>query len=242
MQVIIINQKVSEKFRVGYRDTFYKNQANIVSIINYFSEMARLAGKYYEQEKDILKEESIAWVILNWEIDVKRYPKYGEHIHVQTIAHAIDRFIAFREFLIYDENNKLITSAKSKWILFNVEKRRPTSARSYMYDLYGVTSTEAPFEINNPQAFDVDNSDFSKAFEIRKFDVDYYHHVNNAIYPLWIYESLPLNFTDTHIVKHIKLYYKKETTYGEHVIVHTRKTAENSYSHEIKNRKVKLYY
>jgi acyl-ACP thioesterase len=240
VKVIKIDNKVSEKFRVGYRDTFYKKEANIVSIINYFSEIAQLAGSYYDLEKDILKDELIAWIILNWDISVTRYPKYGEHISVHTIAHSIDRFIAFREFLAYDADGSLITVGKSKWILFNVEKRRPAVARDYMYDLYGVKTKEPPFDIPLPKKVKNMENMIIKEFEIRKGDVDYYDHVNNAIYPLWIYESMPVAFTDANCVERIKLYYKKETTYGKSIIVHTHKNNENSYSHEITDKDGKI--
>jgi len=234
--VIKINNRITENYRIGYRDTFYKKQANIVSIINYFSEIAQLAGSYYDRERDILKDESIAWIILNWDIEVLKYPKYGETIQVHTIAHSIDRFIAYREFLIYDANAQLITKAKSKWILFNVEKRRPTAARDYMYDLYGVKTAEPPFEITNPQKLEGNEETIIKKFDIRKSDVDYYDHVNNAIYPLWIYESISEEFTGQNAVKHMNLYYKKEITFGEAVYVHTNKTGAFSFSHEIKNK------
>ncbi|MFP4461097.1 MAG: acyl-ACP thioesterase domain-containing protein [Thermotogota bacterium] len=146
-----INNTICKQLNVRYSDCFYREHTNIVSILGFFNEIAQEAGYYYDKEKNILKDESLAWIILNWDIEVNRYPAYREQVKVCTIARSIDRFIAFREFQLFDDNDQLLARGKSKWILLNLEKRRPAVARDYMYALYGVTSTVAPFNVNKPK-------------------------------------------------------------------------------------------
>ena len=232
MKVKPINNTICKTLNVRYTDCFYREQTNIVSILNFFNEIAQEAGYYYDQEKNILKDESLAWIILNWDIDVNRYPKYRERVKVCTIARAIDRFIAFREFQILDEKDQLLARGKSKWILLNLEKRRPAVARDYMYDLYGVTETEPPFTISKPLEFK-GKGDEQILFRVRKRDVDGYEHVNNTVYAYWINEAVPDEVTDRMMLRNVRIYYKRETTYPNDVLIHNEVKEQGHILHRI---------
>jgi len=206
---------------VRYTDCFYQEKTNIVSVLGFFNEIAQEAGFYYDKEKNILKDESLAWIILNWDIDIKRYPRYREKVKTCTIARSIDRFIAFREFKLYDVNDDLLARGKSKWILLNLKKRRPAVARDYMYELYGVKSTVAPFNVNKPKELKEQENE-KVLFRVRKRDVDAYEHVNNTVYAYWINESVSDEVTDQMMLKNLRIYYKRETTYPNDVLIHNR--------------------
>lgn len=219
MKVRRIKNTICKLLNVRYTDCFYHEQTNIVSILGFFNEIAQEAGFYYDKEKNILKDESLAWIILNWDIDIIRYPKYREQVKVCTIARSIDRFIAFREFQMFDENEQLLARGKSKWILLNLEKRRPAVARDYMYDLYGVTETIPSFTVNKPKELK-DKGDERILFRVRKRDMDGYEHVNNTVYAYWINESVPDEVTDQMMLENLRIYYKRETTYPNDVYIH----------------------
>jgi len=227
---------VEKEIEVRYSETDYKKKTNIISILNYFNEVAQQAGEFYDQQKDILSEESIAWIILNWDIEVFCYPEYLDKLKLQTIAHSIDRFIAFREFLIKDSSQQILARGKSRWILLNIDRRRPTAAREYMYDLYGVTSKTAPFEIVDPPQ--LKEYDIKTSFKVRKSDIDQYRHVNNVIYSRWIYESLPYDFTSEKKLRELKIHFRKETTFGNviSVLSSTDKENNNIYHHKITDK------
>ena len=228
-----INNTICKEFQVRYTDCFYHERTNIVSILGFFNEIAQEAGYYYDKEKNILQDESLAWIILNWDIDVKRYPQYREKVKACTIARSIDRFIAFREFKLYDANDELLARGKSKWILLNLEKRRPAVARDYMYDLYGVTETKPPFNLNKPREMKEQNRD-KILFRVRKRDVDAYEHVNNAVYAYWINESVSDEVTDKMIIKNLRLYYKRETTYPNDVLIQNKTLEQGHLIHNIR--------
>ena len=232
MKVRTINNTICKEFEVRYTDCFYHEGTNIVSILGFFNEIAQEAGYYYDREKNILKDESLAWIILNWDIDVNRFPRYREKITVCTIARSIDRFIAFREFKLYDVNDKLLARGKSKWILLNLEKRRPAVARDYMYNLYGVTEKEAPFTVKKPEEFK-DKDDEQVLFRVRKRDVDGYEHVNNTVYAYWINESVPNEVTDQMMLKNLRIYYTRAITYPNDVFIHNRILEKGHILHRI---------
>ncbi len=230
-----MNNTVKKEIEVRYAETDYKKTTNIITILNYFNEVAQQAGEYYDEKKNILEEEKIAWIILNWDIEIFEYPKYLDKLTLKTIAHSIDRFIAFREFLIEDFSGRILSRGKSKWILLNVERRRPTAAREYMYNLYGVESSIPPFEIVSPPQISGYTSEIQ--FRVRKSDIDQYRHVNNVIYARWICESLPEEVTEKMALREFKIHFRKETTYGNMINVLTsREGNSHEYSHKITDK------
>jgi len=221
MKVNRIDNTICKLYNVRYTDCFYHDRTNIVSILGFFNEIAQEAGFYYDREKNILKEESLAWIILNWDIQINRYPKYRERVKACTIARSIDRFVAFREFQLFDQNDQMLARGKSKWILLNLEKRKPAIARDYMFQLYGVNETTNPFTINKPLEYK-EKGDGAFLFRVRKRDVDDYEHVNNTIYAYWINESVPDEVTDTMTLENLRVYYKRETIYPNDVFIHNK--------------------
>ncbi len=229
-----IDNSICRSFDVRYTDCFYTDNTNIVSVINFFNEIAQEAGYYYDSERNILEEESLAWIILNWDIDVKRYPSYREKIRVCTLARAIDRFIAYREFLLFDEADMLLARGKSKWILLNLDKRRPALARDYMYELYGVDERKEPFVVHKPLAL-TEYDIRGRVFPVRKSDVDLYEHVNNCVYPFWIYESLSEQFTSKMFLENLRIFYKRETTYPNDVKVYNKHLDTDHIIHAVRD-------
>jgi len=65
-----MNNTITENIDVRYYDTCKDLKTNIISLMNYFNEVAQKAGDYYAQAKDIYKDDYFAWIILNWDIDV----------------------------------------------------------------------------------------------------------------------------------------------------------------------------
>jgi len=227
-----INNTVEKQMEIRYTDAFYSKRANVVTIVNYFNEVAQKAGNYYDMEKNILEDESLAWIILNWDIEISRYPDYLERVTVKTIAHSIDRYIAFREFIIEDMEKKIIARGKSKWILINLKRRRPAMARDYMYALYGVTGKESPFTIKNPPSINHDQIE-PVHLKVSRTDIDNYDHVNNSVYIRWLYNSLPSGFSEERELCRIRVFYKREIDLGKEIRVYNQYTENGRVLHKI---------
>jgi len=184
-----MNNTITEEFKIRFYETGKDLKLNIISILNYFNEIAQKAGDYYAVKKDIYKEDSLAWIILNWDIEVKRYPAYPEKINVITVAKAINTFYAYREFYILDSEKRELASGRSKWILLDFITRRPSRAKEYMYELYGVAQNSSTIEIRIPAPHTA--VDYESEFAVRRSDIDLFEHVNNVVYAEWVLESLP---------------------------------------------------
>lgn len=159
----------------------------------------------------------LAWVAANYHVKVIRAPKIHEHIHINTWPSEERKLGAIRDYEIRDDKGELLVQASTQWVLINVESKRPQAIRANL-PAYTVLDEKAdPFEFTKlimPEDFQI-----QKQFAVRFDDIDVNNHVNNAVYPLWISESLETTFRDTHAIAEIEIAFKKETFAGETVMV-----------------------
>ena len=100
----IIKEK---EYEVHYYETNYRLECKMSSIINYFCDIGTKQSEELGVGIDYLMEKRLSWVFYKYDINVKRYPKYGEKIKVVTMAKSFKKFYASRAYEIYDENNEV---------------------------------------------------------------------------------------------------------------------------------------
>ena len=88
---------------------------------------------------DVLRsEKGCVWMLNFWQIEVDRYPAYGEKLRIVTNPYSFDKLFAKRNFMLYDENGIRIAAANSFWFMFDIatlHPRRLTEDITSVYEL-----------------------------------------------------------------------------------------------------------
>ena len=134
--------KTEKEYEVHYYEVNYKLECKISSIINYFCDIGTFQSESLGVGIDYLTERRLAWVFYRYDINIKRYPKFGEKIKVVTKAKSFKKFYASREYEIYDENNEKIVDGEGTFLLINIDKRRAVRIPDDQYTAYGVELDE----------------------------------------------------------------------------------------------------
>lgn len=207
--------KITEReYNVHYYEVDYKKECLITSLMNYFQDIAIFQSENSGVGIDYLRENNIAWVLHKWDIDIKRYPVYGQKIKVRTIPYSLYKFYAYRKFEVEDEYGEIIVSANTEWLLINTESKKLVKIGEAMYRAYSLDNDcSKKYEIEDINA--PDKIDFEKEFEVRYSDIDTNKHVNNVKYVDWSIETVPLEIVLGYKLKKLQVIYKKETTFGE---------------------------
>ena len=77
-----------------------------------------------------------------------------------------------------------------------------------------------------------------KKYTVRYSNIHTNDHVNNAIYPLWAIETLPLEYLDSHQLTKLEIVFEKEVFLDNSITVKTSYNHQNdnlSASHTIYN-------
>lgn len=234
----IVTEKI---FEVHYSHVDYYKRAKLTSIIDFLNDIAT-----YQSEKlgigiDYLRENKSGWVILKWEINVKKYPLYMDKVLVRTQPVAGRKIFAYRNFEILDLQGNLLVSAKSVWSLVDIENMRPVRLTDEILGRYEIKEEKGQkYKIEEALDFSEDKINNSTSFRIRYSDIDTNGHVNNEKYAAWMIENVPKDIVLGYRLTKLKIHFKKETKYGENIKVLSeviQKDDKIICLHKIKNNK-----
>ena len=139
-------------------------------------------------------------------------PERFDDLTIQTYHTYTRKFYAFRNYDVF-RNGELIVRAKTKWLLVNPEKKLPMRIDDELGVIYG---REDGYDIVQKDLKLIDG-DYEKCGEytVRKTDIDYNYHANNARYIEWIE-----NYLDDDTIKKVEVVYKKELKLDETVEIY----------------------
>lgn len=175
------------------------------------------------------------------------HPKYSEEITIKTWPRILEKFYSYRDFEVYDNNNKLIAIATSKWIMINTQTGKIERMSKNIINAYGTVDKTVFGKPLNERPREPENSIFSFEYTVQRRDIDTNGHVNNVHYIDYAIEALPEEIYNSFEINNLQIHYKKEIKYCEkikcyysfknnkHVI--TIKSKDDSVLHAI----VKLY-
>lgn len=189
----------------------------------------------FEQASFIEKDIDMAkfrWIAYSWEIDIKKHVKLDDKIEITTIPTHMNRFYAYRDFVV-EKNGEILATAKAVFLLMDIERLRPVKILADLVKAYG--REEEVFAPGNVKL--EKDLDFIKDIQIRKADIDTNFHVNNAVYFDYISELSDIFAKD---IGYIKLVYRNEIRNKESVRALGKKSG-NEFSFALEEGPAKTY-
>lgn len=206
-----------DTFKMGLKDigidNLIKNRAMLEILENIAAYHSDLVGFGANDTAKI----KLTWILLDWKLEIKNRPKYGQDIKVVTWSRTANKFFTYRDFEIYS-NGELVAIASSKWTLINIEKRKMTRITEDIIDKY---KPEDRHVFDNPE---IDKLEIPEKFTseiqytvIRK-DIDINKHMHNLYYLDLAYEALPEDvYQKDRPFDNVRIMYKKEIMFGDTV-------------------------
>jgi acyl-ACP thioesterase len=207
-------ERYRKYYDMNYSYMDKNKEATPVAIINMLQDTAIGHSEAVGLSIDKLKEDGIGWVLNRWSVHMDSPLRWNTRVSVETWPCSFNRFYATREFLIRDDRDNILVRASSRWILINIEKKRPVRIPEEFGTLYGmeqgVRAVPSEFEDIGLPVSEVPGI----PFRIRRSDLDTNHHVNNAKYIEWMIETIPDDIYDGYTLKSIEVGYIKEAQSG----------------------------
>lgn len=213
--------KTAEKeYEIHYYEVDYKKEMLLTSLMNYFGDLCTRQSEGLGLTFDYMKENNCVWVLYKWDINIKKYPVYGEVIKIKTIPNSFRRFYGYRKFEVRNQKDELIIEGDSMWFLIDMVKRKPLKIPKEMYDIFGIFNGDnEKTEIRKIKL--TEEFSITKNFYVRYSDIDTNLHVNNVKYADWVLETIPMDIVTKCSLKSINITYEKETMYGDMIKVYT---------------------
>ena len=177
---------LKKEFEVNSFLVNFKGQIGLFATLNALQDTAWDHANYLGFGFDSITKKSLIWALTRQKLVMKKWPKWGSTITVETWLRQNDGYI-LREFAIYD-GQELIGNSTTSWLTLNMETRRPQKFNRGDFDLYRDEKALSYVAQKVPAM-----TEYQKllSFDVRNSDIDVNRHVNNTRYAQWILDSIP---------------------------------------------------
>jgi acyl-ACP thioesterase len=177
------NFQFTREFEVGSFQVHPDGRISLTSLADLLQEIAWRHADSADFGRN-LQESQQMWALSRIEIKVHRFPRWGDKIRLFTGGRGADKLFAFREFMVWDQNEEVLVRAMSSWLLLNSETKRIQRPEQVLPpELFDPTQKPEwqPEKINV-----VGELIGSEEIRVRHSDLDLYNHVNNTSYIRWV--------------------------------------------------------
>ncbi len=131
-----------------------------------------------------LSEINLMWALARLEIEILEFPKWGDSIRLFTGSKGADKLFAFRDFMVADQNDRILVRGMSSWLLLDTSTKRIQKAESVLpAALYDPNMKPD----HQPQKLVAKGEVVARELvRVRFSDLDLNYHVNNTSYIRWV--------------------------------------------------------
>lgn len=227
---------VEHKFFVGARDiNSLKNLTN-KGLLSYLEDIACIHSEIVGYGITNIEKVKKTWILLSWKIKVFKRPKFSDELIAKTWSRKTDKFYAYRDFEVYDQDNNLIAIATSKWVFIDIQKGKIIKISEEVSGVYeqeniSVFDEEEIEKLQEPEGEYLNKIDY----KITKNMIDINKHLHNTYYMDLAKEVLPDDISFCKESNEFEIMYKHEIKLGETVKVMYLKI-DNIYYIVVKNK------
>lgn len=196
--------------RVRYSEVDKEGRITLNSILDYFQDCSCFHSDDIGVGINYLMEQGLAWVLSSWQIEIKRYPMYGENVKISTWPYDFKGFFGFRNFTMETPEGEMLAYANSIWTLLDLKKGRPTRLTPELIEAYKL-EPQLPMKCESRKIQLPEGMQAKEAFPVHKYHIDTNQHVNNGRYVGMAQEYLQ----EEKQVWKMRAEYRKAAIYGD---------------------------
>lgn len=214
-----IKMFVEHKFFVGARDINSLKELTNTGLLSYLEDVACIHSEFAGYGVSNIDKIKRTWILLSWKIKVIKRSKFADNLNVKTWSRLIDKFYAYRDFEIYNQDNDLVAIATSKWVFIDIEKGKIIKISEEVSEAYHQENV-AVFEEKDIEKLQEPENYINKiSYKITKNMIDINKHLHNTYYMDLAKEVLPDEISFSNEPNEFEIMYKHEIKLGEVVRV-----------------------
>ena len=167
---------------------------------------------------DELSARNLMWVLIKVQIVIKRLPKWGEQIAIETWGKRRVRLYALRDFAIASGTGEKLVSATSSWMILDRTSGRPQRF-DQRTDSFPWQPGKDEIETNLEKVQELNKGKELARFRVLFSDIDVNRHVNSAKYLQWMIDSHSYEYLEATEAGSIELSFLSEALPKDEVTV-----------------------
>lgn len=203
-------------------------QLTVTSLFQLIQEMsdrhATILGAGWQQ----LRHRGFFWVITKIKLIINRLPSWQEPVLLRTWVKKSEAATSPREFEMEDAEGNILVAASTIWAILDKEQSRPQ--RMDMFDGCFMPQERSAIDRKPPKIGPMQIPEILPEPKlVLHSDIDMNHHVNNAHYIQWAFDSVCDEFRKLHKIKSVVVNFIAQAKPGDHYRVCTEQIAEENY-------------
>lgn len=180
----------SYKERVSYSHSDEEGYLRLGSIIDSFQDCSQLQSEVAGVSVERLWEMHAGWQIVSWQIEVNRYPKFGEEIIVGTWPNSFRGVSGGRNYIMETLEGERLAVANSLWALVNLDTHHVMPIPKEIADCYELEEP-ADMEKVSRKIMLPEEMEHLENILVPRRSKDTNGHMNNSYYVHFSGEHLP---------------------------------------------------
>lgn len=177
----------TQKYEVGSYQVSPDGRIRLASLADLFQEIAWRHADSADFGRNLLESRQM-WALSRMEIKVIEFPKWGETIELFTGGRGADKLFAFREFMVRDQQQRVLARGMSSWLLLNLDTKRILRPEQVLSPEIFNPNLKPAWQ---PEKLGVKGERIAvEDIKVRHADLDLYNHVNNTSYIRWVENCL----------------------------------------------------
>ena len=159
---------------------------------------------------DGIENNGIAWILTEWNIDIRRRPKMGDTLRIKTWAHGkTPASIVGRDFVVSDGDGKEIIFVSSRFALLDIAKQKLVRVTPEIIGMYQPEEAKA-ISPDPKRLRDLAKEAPAQPVYIRRSDIDYNGHVHNTRFIDYALEVMPKEAYERDDFSGFRILYKNQ--------------------------------
>lgn len=190
-------------------------------LLRYLQEAADRQMREDGMSYETLRDKGVVFVLTRADVAVTRLPEPGENIEAKTWFDGYSGVKFVRSLLVADAQGKTLAQAKTEWVTVDPDKHRIVRPSAFPFP-YKATAAqngcvEAPRVVVKPDKVPAEDwQTFSR--DIRRSDVDFNGHVNNAVYADLICDYFPFGLQSREL-EYFGINFSGEAREGDELLI-----------------------
>ncbi len=191
-------------------------RVTVPNLCRYLQETAYYHAEHLGVGHGALTRNNQVWMLLGLAVRIEQFPKWNDVITVTTWPSRKDRIYYYRDFRIL-LNDIPVAIATTKWIIVDVEKRRPSRVDLDFHIHYDAMETVWPGALEKLPATEANT--ILKTVDVAYHDLDVNAHVNNIRYIEWILDGFTQDHYQKNRLKDFEILFQAEAVFGDKILL-----------------------
>ncbi len=190
------------------------------SVLEILEDIASWHSRFVKDKTNMERENNMAWIFSEWEINVRANPSKCDKLYVDTwVTGKIPSIVTIRKFAVKNQAGEIILTADAKIALVDITSGKLVRITDEIIGIYEPEPlVENAETVKFMREIKEDYSDEIK-LHVRNADIDINEHVHNTVYMDYIYEILPsLNEASTVKISYVKAIKKGSDITVKHLL------------------------